>query len=362
MSLHFHEVINNRSDACGYILFVGGICNGIGVIAGVWNDILSKKYYRGENESVFQFLCRVHLGIHFGFDKYKDYVMAKKVGAILQGREFGFCTFAKFSLSHQQINIVKNQEDIVTKIEILSKSFIGQKTLKPAMAFTTAMESLVDYFGVRSIAFQHTFYIACACGIFPHKFMNYASVDDESSDGPGKLLRLFYNDKILSKVRKQKMKDDLPKDRIFRHFSSDVRKIVGNKVHLSVLENALSEVWYSLLENGILKDEKAFISKDEIPSNRKKVQCALKKRGNIPFLNKNLRTKTPDILIYDVHIGEWQHLFRVSEKGELKMRVSTKELNDFIKDFEKVTVRISETDGRIEIKNGKNKSLKNFFV
>ena len=295
MSMHYLGLISNIDDTISLCIYFGLLCNGTSNLAAAWKDVeqnidFCREWLSGKEKNTRLFSLLI--------------LLENRRRSTIQNNQIliGCCKLPRFQYSNYGTNIVNEIDSVHSKL----KAFV-RKRLRPTSTRHTDSDDLHKNLfkcmntikGIGPLSYNQLWQCLCLSGVLPITYIYSISV--APSSGPAKLIQTYYNEcktdrALISKLHEVK---------------GNIHAMGMNRINSFILENKMCEIWRLgaktklATESMTVDQRKAGFGSDELHN----------------ALVSSLPTKNPDIYYKNPFTGEWQHLFRLGDKG-LQMRPS----------------------------------------
>lgn len=294
LSFHYLRIIQTVDDVISLCIYFGLLCNGTSNLAAAWKDIEADKEYALEylshhkkNTSLFSLLIKMEEN-----RRKKDSINTKNLGS---------CKLPRYQYANYSAHIVQE----IDLIHCFIKDFMYQNN---RTSFSTAdsdyhhgqlYDTLQTVKGIGPLSYNQLWHSLCLSGILPLNYIQSLAV--AATSGPGKLIQTFY-----------------PKCK-----SERALLIKMNEVKGVINGLGLTRINKFVLENGMCELYRLGV-RTKLVTQKMNVQERRRGYASEQFHDALVRsppTKNPDLYFLNPFTMEWQHLFRVGDKG-LQMRPS----------------------------------------
>jgi hypothetical protein len=294
MSMHYLGLITTINDTISICIYFGLLCNGTSNLAAAWNDIEHNlDFARGwlsekeESTRIFSLLILLE-------DRRRSNIKSKQV-------LWGCCKLPRYQYGNYGTSIVEEIALIHSSVKdfILQRSRPVVKQMDSDEQHRHLYNTLNRIKGIGPLSYNQLWHSFCLSGVLPIAYIQSTAVTP--SAGTAQLIQTYY-----------------PKCKTDRALISKLHDVKGiiygmgmTRISSFILENAMCEIWRlgsrTKLATESMSDEK-----------RKSGFCSAEFHNAMVL---SLPTKCPDIYYTNPFTKEWQHLFRLGDKG-LQMRPS----------------------------------------
>jgi hypothetical protein len=307
LSLYYMGIIKTIDDSISLCIYFGLICNGTSNLAATWKNVCDNvdfclQWLAKKDASTKLFNILVFL------ERQRRQTRNEDINLL------GSCKLYRYQYSNYA-TIIENEADIIhcyIKDFLICQNENMSKDSVDVYSLHSELFNIVSRIkGIGPLSFNQLWHSLCLCGVLPLNYINTTPIAVES--GPSKLIQMFYP--------KCKTSDTLVKK--LQKVQGNITKLGITSVTAFFLENEMCEVMRFA--------NKSDITPTTMPVNERKV--AINSREFINALSNCKPTKNPDIYYKNPTTGHYQHLFRVTDKKVLSMRLSFLENNIHLQSY-----------------------------